>query len=158
MKRSDLSETYCPVGRASAEIGIGWTFVILRELAFRNCRFNGLLAQTGMSPRSLSQRLKELETSGVLCRTPDPEDARSALYGLTPKGEALWPILVHLSQWGSEWCGPWEGDAPVVNIHNGHAFKIESRCADCGEPVTSAEVQTEFSPRYTAERQKVLNR
>ena len=154
MRRRELSNTYCPIGRASAQIVDGWTFVILRELVFRNARFNGLLALTKMSPRSLSQRLKTLEENGILSKTPDPGDARGSLYDLTVKGQGLWPILISLNQWGTEWCGPWDEDAvPVQNRHRDHDLKPVLICADCGEAVSSRDVRSQFSQRYVAERQ-----
>lgn len=155
MKRRELSTTYCPVGRASAEIVDGWTFVILRELAFGNDRFNGLLAQTRMSPRSLSLRLQALEKSGILRRSPDPSGARAGIYATTEKGLALWPVLVHLNDWGSRFCGPWEDNTPPVrNLHRDSGAPVSVRVVreDTGAEVTPAELRTEMAPRYRDER------
>lgn len=156
MKRADLADRHCPIARASAQLGDGWTFVILREVMFRNTRFNGLLRQTGMAPRLLSARLKTLVADGVLEKRPDPDDRRSADYRLTAKGEALWPLLMHLKDWGEAHCGPWPDGAPAVeNIHRGHdhPLRLKTVCAECGEPVAHGDALTRFSERYRQERE-----
>ncbi|SFI94462.1 winged helix-turn-helix transcriptional regulator [Albimonas pacifica] len=155
MKRADLSSRHCPIARASAELADGWTFVILREILFRNTRFNGLLRRTGMAPRLLSARLKDMVANGILDRRPDPADARSAEYRLTRKGEALWPLLMHLKQWGDDWCGPWdEADPPVRNLHRGHdhPLRVVAVCETCGEPVAAGAATSVFSDLYRRER------
>ncbi len=66
MKRRHLAEKYCPVARAGAQFVDSWTFIILREIFLGNARFSGLQKQSGMSPRSLTLRLRKLEEEGIL--------------------------------------------------------------------------------------------
>lgn len=155
MKRSDLSETYCSIARASAQIVDGWTFVIMREVFFGSHRFNILQRRTGMSPRSLMLRLRKLEDEGILERATGPDGRQSRDYTLTPKGQGLWPVLITLKQWGDEWAGPWDdGQIPVEIDHNDCGNRLHARltCESCGAPVTPDAATPILSDRFRDER------
>jgi DNA-binding HxlR family transcriptional regulator len=68
MKQQTTGETLCPLARAAAVIADRWTILILRELRMGNDRFDGIQAQTGMSPNLLTQRLKTMEDNGLIER------------------------------------------------------------------------------------------
>lgn len=138
MKRRELAEKICPVARASAQLVDGWTFVIFREIYAGNRRFNALLQHTGMSPRSLTLRLRKLEDEQILERRESADGKRARDYALTPKGHALWPVMITLKQWGDDWCGPWPHDQPPVQTQHrdrGHALRVGVVCETCGELV-----------------------
>ncbi|MBL8359831.1 MAG: helix-turn-helix transcriptional regulator [Rubrivivax sp.] len=148
MKRSEIAEQPCPVGRAAAQLVDAWTFVILRELFLGNRRFEGLRLHSGMSPRSLSLRLARLVDEGILEKVPCRDTPAVHEYRLTEKGLELWPVLVTLRQWGERWGGPWRrGGVPMKLMHRGrgHALRAQMVCAECGEPVDarSSEVLSE---------------
>jgi len=138
MKRSSLADRYCSIARSSAELVDGWTFIILREIFLHNRRFDGLQAQTGMSPRSLTLRLKLLVEEKILEKSVYQAAPKRYEYRLTPKGLDLWPMVVMLKQWGDKWQGPWEGDLPPLGLtHKGHDHELilEVSCKTCNEPV-----------------------
>lgn len=87
----------CGIARALDVIGERWALLIVRELAFGPKRFTDLRGALGASPNVLSQRLGELEDSGVVQR----RSAGAALYELTDWGRELYPILVGLGRWGA---------------------------------------------------------
>jgi DNA-binding HxlR family transcriptional regulator len=155
MKRRNLADKYCPVARASAQIVDGWTFIVLREIFLGNARFSGLQKQTGMSPRSLTLRLRKLVEEGILERSPSEEGKSAKVYALTPKGHGLWPALIMLKQWGEEWCGPWEEDGSALRTehrgtdHEMHAILV---CQTCGEPVSTHTTRSVLSRCMQAER------
>ena len=107
----------CPVC-ATAEIVCGkWTILIIRDLAAGRSRFCELeRSLQGISPRTLSLRLKALEEEGVVARKTYPEVPPRVEYVLTPKGQALLPLIEDMRAFGREWLGL-EGDladcAPV---------------------------------------------
>lgn len=93
----------CPIERTFAIIGSKWTVLILRELSSGVKRFGQLReALHGISPKTLTQRLRELEREGVLYKTSYPEIPPRVEYRLTPKGESLKAILMALARWGAE--------------------------------------------------------
>ncbi|MBI2855020.1 MAG: helix-turn-helix transcriptional regulator [Chloroflexi bacterium] len=80
-----------------------WTLLILRDLLAGTKRFGELRRSlAGVSPRTLSQRLKELEDAGVLKRTIYAEIPPRVEYTLTEKGRSLSPILDQMRAWGAE--------------------------------------------------------
>jgi len=91
-------EDPCGIARALDVIGERWALLIVRELVFAPKRFTDLRAGlAGASPNVLSQRLRELEASGVVQR----RKAGGALYELTDWGRELHPILLQLGVWGA---------------------------------------------------------
>jgi DNA-binding HxlR family transcriptional regulator len=94
----------CPV-TATAEILAGkWTILLIRDLAEGRCRFCELeRSLEGISPRTLSLRLRALEEHGVLERKTFPEVPPRVEYSLTEKGRALVPIIDGMRTYGREW-------------------------------------------------------
>ena len=95
---------FCPVAMA-AEILCGrWTIMVVRELIAGSTRFNDLRrGLPRMSPALLSQRLKELESAGIVSRNPSPAEAGVFEYHLTPRGKELGPIVEAFGVWGQRW-------------------------------------------------------
>src|SRR6201999_4316718 len=96
----------CPVCR-TAEIVCGkWTLLVIRDLADGRSRFCELeRSLAGISPRTLSLRLRALEEEGVVERQTFPEVPPRVEYVLTPKGRALVPLIESMRPYGREWLG-----------------------------------------------------
>src|SRR5215469_8931068 len=92
----------CPIARTLDLIGERWTILILRDLVVGGARkfqdFERSLA--GISPNTLSARLKRLEEAGIVERRFYEQHPPRAEYVLTEKGGALRPILKALFEWG----------------------------------------------------------
>jgi DNA-binding HxlR family transcriptional regulator len=92
----------CPVARTLDVIGERWTILILRDLAVGGPRkfqdFERSLA--GISPNTLSARLKRLEDAGIIERRFYEQHPPRAEYLLTGKGSELRPVLRALFEWG----------------------------------------------------------
>jgi DNA-binding HxlR family transcriptional regulator len=81
-----------------------WTIVLVRELIAGSTRFNDLRRGVPrMSPALLSQRLKDLEASGVISRKRSPQEPSVFEYHLTDAGRALEPLVTALGNWGQRW-------------------------------------------------------
>ena len=94
----------CTVERALEVIGGKWTSLILRELLRGTRRFGELRAGLeGISPKTLTDRLRDLEASGVVTRTVHPEIPPRVEYALTEKGEALRGVVEAMAEWGARW-------------------------------------------------------
>jgi DNA-binding HxlR family transcriptional regulator len=94
----------CPVCR-TAEIVCGkWTLLLIRELAEGRSRFCELeRSLEGISPRTLSLRLRALEEEGIIERQTFPEVPPRVEYALTEKGTALLPIIEDMRIYGERW-------------------------------------------------------
>src|SRR5947207_4363794 len=94
----------CPV-TACAEILSGkWTILLIRDLAEGRTRFSELeRSLEGISPRTLSLRLRALEEQGIVERKTFPEVPPRVEYSLTAKGRGLAPIIEDMRSYGREW-------------------------------------------------------
>jgi DNA-binding HxlR family transcriptional regulator len=108
------SSASCPVCR-TAEIVCGkWTLLVIRDLADGRSRFCELeRSLAGISPRTLSLRLRALEEEGIVARQTYPEVPPRVEYGLTDKGRALVPLIEDMRTYGREWLGA-ECDAELA--------------------------------------------
>jgi DNA-binding HxlR family transcriptional regulator len=97
----------CPV-QATARIVSGrWTLLVLRDLATGPCRFGELeRSLAGISPRTLSQRLRTLEHEGIIERRQYAEMPPRVDYRLTAKGRALVPLIDEMRAYGDRWLMP----------------------------------------------------
>ena len=103
---SQASNSNCPVCR-TAEIVCGkWTLLVIRDLAEGSRRFCELeRSLEGISPRTLSLRLRALEEEGIVERHTFPEVPPRVEYALTEKGEALAPLIEDMRRYGRRWLG-----------------------------------------------------
>ena len=101
-----MAKTYsiadCPVAKTLDLIGERWTILILRDLLLQGPRKFQDFEQslTGISPNTLSARLKKLEEHGILARRFYADHPPRAEYLLTGKGRSLGPALQALLVWG----------------------------------------------------------
>jgi len=89
-------EVFDPVARALDRIGDRWTLVLVRQLLGGARGFQEIRTRTGIAPRVLSGRLRELLSQGFVEQVPD--GARS-LYALTERGRSLAPIVAAVARW-----------------------------------------------------------
>lgn len=82
-------------------IGSKWTILILRELCEGTKRFGELQRSLeGISPKTLSLRLRELEKHGIVKKKVFKEIPLHVEYSLTPRGESLRDIIEKMREWG----------------------------------------------------------
>jgi DNA-binding HxlR family transcriptional regulator len=81
-----------------------WTLLVIRDLAEGSSRFCELeRSLEGISPRTLSLRLRALEEEGIVERHTFPEVPPRVEYALTEKGEALVPLVEDMRRYGRRW-------------------------------------------------------
>lgn len=81
-----------------------WTFLILRDLFQGTKRFGELKKSlNGISPKTLTERLKMLENNNIVIRKAYPTVPPTVKYTLTEKGESLKPIIKQMNMWGNKW-------------------------------------------------------
>jgi DNA-binding HxlR family transcriptional regulator len=93
----------CGVARALQVVGERWALLVVRELLYGPKRFADLSrGLPGMSQNVLSQRLRDLEASGIVRRRRLGPPASIHVYELTERGHELRPVLLSLARWGSQ--------------------------------------------------------
>jgi DNA-binding HxlR family transcriptional regulator len=104
---------YCSVAKALDVVGDRWTLLIIRELLLQGpCRYtdlkNGL---PGIATNLLSDRLRDLESAGLIRREEAPPPIATTLFQLTGAGAELEPVLNALGGWGIRYMTePGDGD------------------------------------------------
>ena len=94
----------CSVAACAEIIGAKWTALLVHDLSEGPRRFSELEHScAGISPRTLSERLRALENDGIVHRQSYPESPPRVEYGLTDKGEALLPIIDAMREFGHAW-------------------------------------------------------
>jgi DNA-binding HxlR family transcriptional regulator len=112
----------CPIPQSVELIGEKWAFLILRG-AFNGLQhFEEFQAGLGIARNILSDRLAKLVAGEILERAPDPSDKRKVVYSLSPKGEALLPVLLAVRQWGEDW-GHGSQDIVLADLRNGQPIR-----------------------------------
>jgi len=108
MKTASVVKTIEPkvgcIASAMQIIGNKWTALILRDLFGGPKRFCELEKSVGgINPRTLSQRLDDLEVHGIITRKSYAEVPPRTEYSLTSKGKDLLPILRQMATWGTKY-------------------------------------------------------
>lgn len=139
---------YCSVAKALDVVGDRWTFLIVRELLLRGaCRYtdlrNGL---PGIASNMLADRLRDLESSGVIRREDAPPPVATTLFHLTEAGLELEPVVQAIGWWGVRFMAePADGDE-----FRGHWFTFPVsyflRDRDPGAPLASIELRAASEP------------
>lgn len=112
----------CPVCRTAEIVCSKWTMLVIRDLAEGRSRFCELeRSLEGISPRTLSLRLRALEEEGIVERRTFPEVPPRVDYSLTDKGRALLPIIQDMREYGSRWLPQVEGCEDSVTALAGSA-------------------------------------
>lgn len=98
----------CSVAACAEIIGAKWTALLVHDLSEGARRFSELEHSCrGISPRTLSERLRWLEAEGLIVRQSYPESPPRVEYALTEKGEGLLPIIGEMRRFGHDFlaCG-----------------------------------------------------
>src|SRR5438046_3665989 len=96
--------TSCAVAACAEIIGAKWTALLVHDLSEGPRRFSELERScAGISPRTLSERLRALEDEGIVERRSYSESPPRVEYELTGKGQALLPIIEEMRRVGHSW-------------------------------------------------------
>ena len=96
--------TSCAVAACAEIVGAKWTALLVHDLSEGPRRFSELEHSCcGISPRTLSERLRALEHEGIVVRRSYPESPPRVEYELTDKGQALLPIIDQMRKFGHDW-------------------------------------------------------
>ncbi|QKW54920.1 winged helix-turn-helix transcriptional regulator [Streptomyces buecherae] len=134
--RTRFDDSDCPVARSVDAIGDWWSLLIVRDAFDGSRRFGEFQRGLGVAKNILTARLRALVAGGVLASVPASDGSAYREYVLTPKGEALFPVIVALRQWGeAHFFAPGEEHSRLVDRRDGHRLRaLEVQSAD-GRPL-----------------------
>src|SRR5213595_4098037 len=100
----DVHDETCAVACCAEIIGAKWTALLVHDLSEGPRRFSQLEHScSGISPRTLSERLRALEDEDLVERRSYAESPPRVEYELTEKGQALLPIIAEMRRFGHAW-------------------------------------------------------
>jgi DNA-binding HxlR family transcriptional regulator len=103
MKESFLVIGGCPVSATIQIIGGKWKVVILYLISYKISRFSEIHRLIeGISKKTLTEQLRELERDGIISRTVYAEVPPRVEYRMTDKGLTLRPIIFAMRDWGMQ--------------------------------------------------------
>lgn len=93
----------CPLNASVEILGDRWSLLIIRDMMLRGFRtFKEFLGSyEKIATNILADRLRKLESHGIIVPQPDPSDGRKLIYSLTPKGIDLAPVLTEMVLWAA---------------------------------------------------------
>ena len=125
---------FCLTARSLEQVGDRWSLLVIRDLLTGAKRFTDLMDRLGgITPKTLSQRLRELEDAGIVAADREP-GRREVWYRLTPAGADLRPVLDALSRWGLQHA--WRRPEPGEPLHAEHLLRSVTQAIDLagGDP------------------------
>ncbi|MBB3033708.1 winged helix-turn-helix transcriptional regulator [Alteriqipengyuania lutimaris] len=133
------------MNEAAQLMGDRWASLIMRSIFTHLNRFDEIRQDTAIATNILSERLKWLESIGVIRQKPDPDSSSHTQYRLTRKGVEYYPVLLMLMIWGDRYYASPEGP-PVVLFHKncGQPLNPQVVCSECHEPIASTDVEFEI--------------
>jgi DNA-binding HxlR family transcriptional regulator len=119
---------FCLVARALESVGDRWSLLVVRDLLTGDKRFTDLMDRLGgITPKTLSLRLRELEDAGIVAVDREP-GRREVWYRLTPAGADLGPVIDGLSWWGLRHA--WRRPQPGEPLHAEHLLRSALRAIE----------------------------
>ncbi|MDR6514824.1 winged helix-turn-helix transcriptional regulator [Chryseobacterium camelliae] len=119
MKKNELMEYSCPLGKAMSALGSKWKPIIVLVIKDRKLRFGELAVRIQVISRKvLTDQLREMEADGLVIREEFKELPPRVEYSLTEKGLALLPILYLLEEWEQKYQVKGKDDGKSCNVLN----------------------------------------
>lgn len=149
VRYEELGDLPCSITRPLVVLGDRWTLLILKTAFAGVRRFSAFEEALSISKSRLQDRLTRLIEHGILVKQPSAQGGHDE-YRLTPKGMAIYPILMAIKDWGDEYMAP---DGPPVHYRHaecgGEAHAVLT-CGECGERLTARDVVPEVGPGMLA--------
>jgi DNA-binding HxlR family transcriptional regulator len=119
---------FCVVARALEQVGDRWSLLVIRDLLTGAKRFTDLTDRLGgITPKTLSHRLRELQDAGIVTADRQP-GRREVWYRLTPAGADLGPAIDALNWWGLRHA--WRWPRPGEPLHAEHLLRCVIQAID----------------------------
>ncbi|NDL63458.1 winged helix-turn-helix transcriptional regulator [Acerihabitans arboris] len=147
MQRTHIGAMDCPIAQSLELVGEWWSILILRDAFQGLSKFDEFQRSLGVSPTMLTRRLKSLVQNGILYKQAYSTRPARFEYLLTQRGQAFFPVLLTLLQWGNQSLA--EEAIAIVPINRQRATRVAPVLVDretC-EPLTHLNVAMAAGPR-----------
>jgi DNA-binding HxlR family transcriptional regulator len=139
VKQRNFADSPCPVARATDIMGDRWALLIVRDAFDGVSRFSDFRNSLGVASNILSARLKILVDAGIFAIVPASDGTAYQEYVLTDRGEALFPVIVMLRQWGeANLFDRGEKHSVLVDRKSGRKISKQTLRDDDGRPLKAA--------------------
>ncbi|MEM7104919.1 MAG: helix-turn-helix domain-containing protein [Bacteroidota bacterium] len=103
--KKNIPRSDCPISFALDFVGDKWSLLVIRDLALEGKRFykEFLKSKEGIATNILSDRLKKLESAGIVTSKVYEKLKTQKEYALTQKGIDLVPVLVEIILWSAKY-------------------------------------------------------
>jgi DNA-binding HxlR family transcriptional regulator len=135
------------VGRMLGVLGDEWTLLILQQATLGATRYGEFVARLPISHAVLTQRLTAMTADGLLARRTYRVNPPRSDYVLTPRGRAVWPVLVSIWEWERHWVTDHAQRLPAMH-HTGCGadFAPVLCCRACGVAATEKDLVAQWGP------------
>jgi DNA-binding HxlR family transcriptional regulator len=135
------------VGRILGLLGDEWTLLIIQQALLGATRYGEFVQRLPISNSVLTNRLRALTHDGLLVRTTYQTRPVRAEYLISPRGRALWPVLLSIWQWERQWVPEHVDRLPGMR-HTvcDSDFAPTLTCRSCAEVVTEKQVTARWGP------------
>jgi DNA-binding HxlR family transcriptional regulator len=128
-------------------LGDEWTLLILQQATLGATRYGQFTERLPISHAVLTRRLEAMTANGLLARRTYQARPPRADYVLTPRGGALWPVLVSIWEWERHWVPEHAQQLPAMHhVVCGNDFAPALRCTACSEQVTEKDIGARWGP------------
>jgi DNA-binding HxlR family transcriptional regulator len=141
MGRKRFDEMPCAIAQTLNQVGDWWTLLIVRDAMKGARRFSDFHDSTGIAKNILTDRLNKLVENKIMAREEVGVRGHRQEYILTERGEALFPILIAMQQWGDCWVyGSEQMPLELVDTRTGERLAPMGVSNISGEPVSHHDV------------------
>jgi DNA-binding HxlR family transcriptional regulator len=152
MSRKRFDQMNCGIAQALEALGDWWTLLIVRDAFFGARRFSDFEHSLGIAKNILSNRLQRLVAHEIFAKV-------DAEYRLTPKGEALLPLLTAMRDWSDEWVFGKGAEPVIVKDRRTNRRLPKMRVTDAdGNVVSRRDLRTVPGPGASEETRRLLQR
>ena len=117
----------CPICFSMGQFGDKWSFLIIRDLMFKNMKYyhQFLDSGEGISTNILAKRLDDLEKNGIITKKIDNSKKSRCIYSLTNKGIELVPIYLSMIDWAETYDTETEVPADFIQKFRLNSEEVE---------------------------------
>jgi DNA-binding HxlR family transcriptional regulator len=153
VRRTRFDTEPCPIARTTDLMGDWWTPMVLRQVAYRQTRFEQIQETLGCSRATLTDRLNRLVDEQLLDRIPYQDNPTRYEYTLTPKGRAFFDVLAAMWRFGEDWLFA-EHERVVVEMIDattGNVIVPQVVNANTGNPIDPTTVKVRRKRKKTVQ-------
>lgn len=128
-------------------LGDEWTLLVVQQALLGVTRFGEFKARLPISNSVLTARLRALTNEGLLDRRAYQANPQRFEYMLTPRGRALWPVLLSIWEWERRWVPDHAERLPgMQHAACATTFAPSVTCRSCGAVVDEKDVAAQWGP------------